>query len=100
MQGPVYFLGYIMEGSVTHTFLAKAWVSMCVDHYEFKPLICKKLLEKKMHTYYPWSGLFIRNLNDLRVSLWKETPYIWEDYKEKKCKWTNNMLENGLIYLY
>ena len=47
MQGPVYFLGYIMEGSVTHTFLAKAWVSMCVGHYEFKPLICKKLLEKK-----------------------------------------------------
>jgi hypothetical protein len=24
---PVYFLGYIMEGSVTRTFLAKAWVS-------------------------------------------------------------------------
>ena len=42
----------------------------------------------------PGGGLFFGILNDMRGSLWNQTPYIYEKFIEKKkCMRTNSMLE-------
>ena len=45
-------------------------------------------------------GLFIGDLNDIYGSLGNQTPYIHMYINKNKCICTNDMLKNGLMYLY
>ena len=45
-------------------------------------------------------NLFIGNLYDACEVTTEVNPYIRIYYRDKKCKHTNNMLENGLMNLY
>ena len=47
-----------------------------------------------------WGGLFVGNLNDVRGWSYEINPLIYEYFYRENQMCTNNMLENGLMYLY